>query len=476
MGVPAASALPCPDLRAPSAEPRRTCPSRSAPAGRHDAALVPAAVNPARGIDSGATIILNTPGKTPDDPLRAGRPSTLRRLLGSRAGVGAGVLAISALAFATFHHETVNVALVEEGPLRQAIVASGRVRTPERIVVSAQIAGRVQAVEVREGDALAPGQALLRLDEREWGAAVAQAGAAVVQGEARLRQLRELGLPVAEQALRQAEATALQAQRHHRRVQELVARGFYSQAQLDEARRALDVADSQVRSARLQRASQQPGGSEIELARSALEQARAALAAAETRLSYATLRAPVAGTVLTRNVEAGDTVQPGTPLMTIAPAGATELTVQIDEKNLALLHPGQAALASADAYPGERFAAVLAYIAPSVDAQRGSVEVRLRVPEPPPYLRHEMTVSLDIEAARRERTLAVPAAAVRESGGAQPWVLVVRDGRTARQPVRLGIRGAGRVEVLEGLAAGEAVVPAPADVPAGRAVRTRVQP
>ena len=87
-----------------------------------------------------------------------------------------------------------------------------------------------------------------------------------------------------------------------------------------------------------------------------------------------------------------------------------------------------------------------------------------------------MTVSLDIEAARRERTLAVPAAAVRESGGAQPWVLVVRDGRTARQPVRLGIRGAGRVEVLEGLAAGEAVVPAPADVPAGRAVRTRVQP
>jgi len=213
VGVPAASALPCPDLRAPSAQPRRTCPSRSAPAGRHDAALVPAAVNPARGIDSGATIILNTPGKTPDDPLRAGRPSTLRRLLGSRTGLGVGVLAISALAFATFRHETVNVALVEEGPLRQAIVASGRVRTPERIVVSAQIAGRVQAVEVREGDALAPGRALLRLDEREWQAAVAQAGAAVVQGEARLRQLRELGLPVAEQALRQAEATALQAQR-----------------------------------------------------------------------------------------------------------------------------------------------------------------------------------------------------------------------------------------------------------------------
>ena len=107
---------------------------------------------------------------------------------------------------------------------------------------------------------------------------------------------------------------------------------------------------------------------------------------------------------------------------------------------------------------------------------RGSVEVRLRVPEPPPYLRHEMTVSIDIEAARREQTLMIPASAVRETGGAQPWVMVVRDGRTERQPVRLGIRGAGRVEVLEGVAVGEALVPAAVDVAAGQAVRIRAAP
>ena len=106
----------------------------------------------------------------------------------------------------------------------------------------------------------------------------------------------------------------------------------------------------------------------------------------------------------------------------------------------------------------------------------GSVEVRLRVPEPPPYLRHEMTVSIDIEAARREQTLMIPASAVRETGGAQPWVMVVRDGRAERQPVRLGIRGAGRVEVLEGVAVGEALVPAAVDVAAGQAVRIRAAP
>lgn len=386
------------------------------------------------------------------------------------------MVVVSALTFAALRNDTVTVNRVEEGPLRQSVVASGRVRTPERIELSPQLAGRVMAVEVREGDAVDTGQPLIRLDDREWKAAADQANAAVTQAEARLRQLRELGLPVAEQALRQAEATALQARQQHRRVRELVARGFYSQAQLDEARRAQEVAESQVSSARLQRDSQQPDGIEVALAQSALEQARAALVAAQTRLGYAILRAPSAGAVLTRAVEAGDTVQPGVVLLTIAPAGDTELTVQIDEKNLGLLRLGQPALASADAYPGERFGAELAFIAPSVDALRGSVEVRLRVPEPPPYLRHEMTVSIDIEAARREQTLMIPAAAVRETGGAQPWVMVVRDGRTERQSVRLGIRGAGRVEVLEGVAVGEALVPAAVDVAAGQAVRTRAAP
>lgn len=403
-------------------------------------------------------------------PGRPRRPSATIRVLGVIA------VAIAALAFVAFGHDEVEVTLVEQGPLRQSVVASGRVRTPERIELSPQLAGRVVAVEVREGDAVAEGQPLVRLDDGEWKAAVDQASAAVTQAEARLRQLRELGLPVAEQALRQAEATALQARAQHRRVRELVARGFYSQAQLDEARRAQEVAESQVASARLQRDSQQPDGIEVALAQSALEQARAALVAAQTRLGYAILRAPSAGTVLTRAVEAGDTVQPGAVLLTIAPAGDTELTVQIDEKNLGLLRLGQPALASADAYPGERFAAELAFIAPSVDALRGSVEVRLRVPEPPPYLRHEMTVSIDIEAARREQTLMIPASAVREAGGAQPWVMVVRDGRTVRQPVRLGIRGEGRVEVLEGLAVGEAVVPAALELAVGRTVRTQAAP
>ena len=381
------------------------------------------------------------------------------------------VVVLAGGGFLALRAQAVSVVIAERGELRQAVVASGRVRTPQRIEVAAQITGRVISVEVQEGAVIVPGQTLLRLDDSEWKAGVAQAQATLAQNEARLQQVGEVGLPVAEQSLRQAEANATQARKQYERIQELVAKGFYSPAQLDDAKRSQEVAASQWQSAQLQAASNRPSGSDARVARSNVAAARAALAVAEAKLAYTTLRAPVAGKVLTRTVEPGDTVQPGRLLLTLAPAGATELTAQIDEKNLGLLELGQKAQASADAYPGERFPAEISYIAPSVDAQRGSVEIRLRVPQPPAYLKHEMTVSIDIESARRAEAIIVPFDSVREANGVQPWILVVREGLTRRQPVRLGVRGTGKVEILEGIAAGDALVPAAVVVPEGKKVR-----
>lgn len=380
-----------------------------------------------------------------------------------------GGLALAAVAYLGLRGERVEVARVERGEIRQAVVASGRVRTPLRIEVASQITGRIATVAVREGDTVAAGQLLLQFDAAEWQAGVAQARATLAQAESRLRQIGEAGLPLAEQSLSQAEATFRQAERHYQRVGELVAKGFYSPAQLDDAQRARDVAASQLQTARIQVANNRGEGIEVKLARSAIDQARAALAVAEARLAYATLQAPVAGRVLTRNVEPGDTAQPGKMLLTLAPSGETELTAQIDEKNFGLLSLGQQAQVSADAYPGERFVAQLIYIAPAIDAQRGSVEIRLGVAQPPAYLRHEMTVSIDIETGRRANALSIPCDSVRDVGSA-PWVQVVRDGRTVRQPVKVGLRGAGRCEIADGLGEGDAVLPAAVPLREGRRV------
>jgi HlyD family secretion protein len=320
--------------------------------------------------------------------------------------------------------------------------------------------GRVTRIPVSEGSSVRRGDVLIELEDADERAAVEQARAAVAQAEAKIRQLRELGLPAAQQSLVQAEAQAIQARRQYERSRELKEKGFVSQAALDDAKRNLDVAESQLDAARLQVKSQGPAGSEAALAQTALAQARANLGLAQAKLDETVIRAPVDGVLIGRAVEPGNVVQPGKELMALAPAGETQIVVQIDEKNLSQLRLGQRALASADAFPRERFAAELAYINPGVDPQRGSVEVKLHVPKPPEYLRQDMTVSVDIEVARRAGVVVVPADAVHDVSGARPWVLVIDGGRAGRRDVRVGLRGDGRVEITEGLAPGERVVPA----------------
>ena len=136
--------------------------------------------------------------------------------------------------------------------------------------------------------------------------------------------------------------------------------------------------------------------------------------------------------------------------------------LQIDEKNLHLLRLNQAAWASADAYPDQKFNAELVYINPRVDPLRGSVEVKLAVPKPPAYLQQDMTVSVDIEVARRPQSLWLPLTAVQTAGSDGPAVWVVRDQQLHRQRVTLGSRHQGRVEVLAGLDAGERLATQPA--------------
>ena len=359
----------------------------------------------------------------------------------------------------------------------RTVVASGRVQAPHRVDIGAQIVGTVAEVPVAEGQTVAANQTLVVLDSRELRAAAVQADVAVAQAQARLRQLTELQVPVAVQALRQAQVNLDNARAQLQRQQNLFEQGFIGQAALDDARKGVDLADSQVRSASEQLRTLRPSGSDFALAQTALEQARANAEAARARLAYATVRAPSAGVLINRDVEPGDVVQPGKALMVLSPSGDTELVVQIDEKNLGLLALGQHALVSADAFPDQRFAAELVYINPGVDAQRGSVEVKLRVASPPPYLRQDMTVSVDIEVARRTQALLVPSDAVRDADSGSPWVLVVEDGRARKRPVVLGLRGNGVAEALQGLQPDDQVVPVTAAaVGDGTRVRTASSP
>ncbi len=360
---------------------------------------------------------------------------------------------------------------VKRGNLVETVVASGHVETPFRVEIGSQITGTVEDVLVQEGQQVTKGQALISLDDRELKAAVVQAQGAVDQADARVRQIVELTLPSAREALTQAQANLLNAQQTFDRTSKLFNDGFGTRASLDDAQKNLDVARTQVRTAEFQVYTADINGSDYVMAQTQLNQARANLQTATSRLSYATIAAPRDGVLISRSVERGTVVQPGRVLLVLAPAGETQLVLQIDERNLGKIAMGQHALASADAFPNQRFDAVVSYINPGIDITRASVEVKLVVPEPPDYLRQDMTVSVDIESARRDQALVVPVRDVYDMLSGAPWIMGVRDGRATKRLVTLGVRGNSDVEILTGAAEGDLAIPVTANLLTGQRLR-----
>ena len=442
----------------------------------------------------------------------------MRRRWKAVAG-GAALLLAAGAGFAVWQLRApqVDALPVRYAPLVRTLQFSARVATLSRVDVGSTITGRVEAVRVTEGAPVRQGDVLVQLESDELRAALAQAQASAQQAQARLAGLRSSGRSAAEAAQAQAQAQLRAAQATLVRAQQLVVQGFYSAAQLDEARRAVDVAQAQARSATAQVQANADVGTEVVQAQAQLELARAGVTAAQARLAQTALRAPADARVLLRAVEPGQIVQPGKALLSLALAGPTQLVAQVDERFLEQLQVGQPASVVADAFADQRFAARVLSIAPAVDAQRGAIEVKFALlAQAPAYLREDMTLSVEVETARRARALVLPQAALRSQGAAgaltlgaqsapdgqtgptvagspapdgqgtilpapapapapaaQAQVLVAEQGRAQPRTVTLGLRTLDAVEVLSGLTEGDTVLRADAALQPGARVRPR---
>ena len=330
---------------------------------------------------------------------------------------------------------------VAERPLVQTVVATGRVVAVSRAQIGSPVTGVVIERRVREGDRVQAGDvlAVLRADDME---------AAVRDAEAALAQLQQSTRPQAQAALREAEARLTQATREAQRRRDLFQQQAIAREEMEQAIQAETTARANAEQARLT-ARSLLAGNPAEAA------ARARVASSKAQLAKTTIRAEVAGTVLTRNAEPGDLVQPGRILFEIAQTGDTEIQVPLDEKNLEVLAIGQTAMCIADAYPARPFPAKVGFIAPSVDPQRGTVDIRLTVTPVPSFLRQDMTVSVNVETGRRDKAIVVPNEALTAMDGNRAELWLVVDGRATKRPVQLGLRGLTQTEVTSGLHVGD---------------------
>ena len=233
---------------------------------------------------------------------------------------------------------------------------------------------------------------------------------------------------------------------------------------IDRDRATLQVAqaDAQVRKleANYRRASQlveqkMVSVNDVDQLRYDLENARASLRMARLELEYGTVTAPISGVVATREIKPGNFVQINTPIFSIVDTSRLEATLNVPEREIEKLKPGQAVQLSADALPGKGFEGRIDRVSPVVDAGSGTFRVICTFDGG--LLQPGMFGRIAINYDQRADALVIPRSALLEDGS-EPAVFAVRDGKATRAALKLGYSEGEWVEVRAGLKEGDQVV------------------
>jgi membrane fusion protein (multidrug efflux system) len=293
----------------------------------------------------------------------------------------------------------VEAEVVKPERIAQEIIAVGSLRSNESVTLSSEIAGRLSGIHFREGQPVEKGALLFELDD------------SIYRAE-----------------LEQARAGLALSQRNHERAKELFERSLISTRERDEAAAKLDVD-------------------------------RATVALADARLAKARIRAPFEGVVGLRSVSPGDYIGVGQPLAPLEQISVLKADFRLAEAALPAIKVGQVLNLEVDAWPGQTFPGRVYAIDPRLAEDTRSIGVRARVPNDQGRLRPGLFARVRLVIAERPNAVLVPEQAVIPQGD-KLFVYVIEDGKAAMRPVRLGLRQAGRVEVVEGVKPGDTVVTA----------------
>ncbi len=203
-------------------------------------------------------------------------------------------------------------------------------------------------------------------------------------------------------------------------------------------------------------AQQMVSANDLDQLRYDLENARAVNRLANLELSYTDVTAPISGVIASRSIKPGNFVQINSPIFRIVDAGRLEATLNVPEREIAKLKPGQQVSLVADALPGKTFSGTVDRVSPVVDTGTGTFRV-VAAFEGGGELQPGMFSRLAINYDQRADALVLPRGALLEDGG-EPAAYVVRDGQASRVPLKLGYADGDWIEVREGLAEGDAVV------------------
>ncbi len=299
------------------------------------------------------------------------------------------------------------------GSAPTALEVSGNIEAYP-VEASFRVGGKILERPVDEGMTVQLGQVLARLDAKDLEQQVAarQADAATAKAAlaAALAGSRKEEIEASKAVLAQAEADLRRQEPDLLRMEGLHKEGVLSRRDLDASRAVTESSRARVREAAQRSALVQKGprAEDIDQLKARFEQASQALAMAQTQLSYATLVSPVTGLALSKNVEPGEFVAPGTPVLTLADLRKVYLRAYVEETDLGRVKVGQTVQLRTDTWPGKVYEGKVAFIAEQAEFTPKSVQtkkertklvyrLKLEVPNPTLELKPGMPADATIQ-------------------------------------------------------------------------------
>ena len=390
-----------------------------------------------------------------------------RKLVVVGAAVVLGVVVVygyTVLARPATTVDPARLATVERGDLARSVVATGRIEPITKVEIKSKANGIIKELKVQVGDRVTVNQVLAELDRDNLAARLRESRAALTGADANLRAA------LAEFAKNKVEAEGPDvafARRNVERADQLSRDKLISPQNLDDARSAMDQAVNRQAVAKSQLG---VSDARVAQARATVAQSQAAVDRTEEELSNATIRSPLNGVVLSRDIEVGSPVSSilnlgssATLVMVLGDISQVYVKGKVDEADIGLVRLGQPARIKVETFKDRQFEGRVTQIAP-MGVEKDNVvnfEVRVSIDNASGELRANMTSNAEIVLEEHKGTLIVPERAVIYDASHRAFAERVQpDSKTGRErvPITIGVSNGTRTQVVKGLAAGDRII------------------
>jgi HlyD family secretion protein len=370
------------------------------------------------------------------------------------------------------------LAKVESGSIARAVVATGKIEPLSKVEIKSKASGIIKFLYVNAGDRVREGQLLVELDKETLEAQLKEARAILNAAEGKLQEMQSQGNTLRaslhkaklEAENRDYEFMVAEFKRH----QELHTQGLISRSEFDSSEQRMksaEVAHKTLEAAvEVRRAEIMQNERGLGKCRAEIVQAQAQLERAEEALKYASIRSPLTGVVLSRELEVGDAVSSilqlgsnATLIMTLGDIQELYVKGKVDETDIGLVKVAQPVRVTVDAYKNRTFNGTVTRIAP-MGVEKDNVtrfEVRVSILNDLDLLKVAMSANAEIVLEEHHDVRVIPESAIIYNEKRETFVevpdLAAKTGRR-QVAVKTGLGNGARTEVLSGLELGEQVI------------------